>query len=96
MTLDDFKNSLSATAEPSGLTPPLRALWWAGRGEWDRAHQMTNAIDTPTGAWIHAHLHRQEGDLANARYWYGRAAKPEFDGSIEAEWAAIVSALLAE
>lgn len=94
MTLDDFKRTIATGTEPPGLAPPLRALWWAGRGDWDRAHQMVSDLDNPTGAWIHAHLHRQEGDLPNARYWYGCAGKPEFTGTIDAEWSAIAGELL--
>lgn len=93
MTVDEFRRSAATEIEPA-VTPPLRALWWAARGNWERAHQMANDITTPAGAWIHAHLHREEGDLSNARYWYSRAGKPEFKGSIEAERESIVSALL--
>jgi hypothetical protein len=93
MKLQQFRTTLRGN-EPEGLTPPLRALWWAGHGDWARAHDLANAIDSPTGAWIHAHLHRQEGDLSNARYWYDRAGKPEFIGSIDAEWDSIVSELV--
>lgn len=94
MTLDEFRKTASAGTEPLGLTRPLRALWWAARGEWERAHGMIDDDETPDGMWVHAHLHRQEGNLANARYWYDRAGKPERTGSIEEEWKTITSQLL--
>ncbi len=94
MTLDEFHKSAVAGIEPSGLALPLRALWWAARGNWASAHDLIDEDETPDGMWVHAHLHREEGDLSNARYWYGRAGKPEFTGTIEDEWASITSELL--
>jgi len=93
MTLDEFRKTLGGS-EPDGLSPPLRALWWAARGDWTRAHDTIDDSEAPDGMWVHAHLHRQEGDQSNARYWYDRAGKPEFTGSIEEEWTAIASELL--
>lgn len=72
----------------------LLALWWAGRGDWDRAHQAAQEIEGRDGAWVHAYLHRMEGDTANAGYWYRRAGKPAATGPFEQEWAAIVEQLL--
>jgi hypothetical protein len=77
------------------LTAPLRALWHDRRGEWDAAHQVAQDIDDADGAWIHAYLHRKEGDIANAGYWYRRAKKPQCGDSLDAEWASIVTAMLA-
>ncbi len=94
MTVDEFRKSAGSSTEPSGLTLPLRALWWVATGQWKAAHDLIDEDETPDGMWVHAHLHRQEGDISNARYWYGRAGKPEFNGPIEAEWDEIVSALL--
>jgi hypothetical protein len=74
----------------------LRALWHDAKGEWDAAHEVAQNIDNPTGAWIHAYLHRKEGDLGNAGYWYRRAQKAECRTSLDGEWEEIVSALLAE
>lgn len=70
------------------------ALWHDGRGDWEAAHRVAQDIDTPDGAWIHAYLHRREGDAANAGYWYRRAAKPIPSVPLDAEWDAIVTALL--
>ena len=91
MTLDEFRECPS---EPSGLTPPLRALWYDARNDWQTAHQVAQDGDSSASAWVHAYLHRREGDISNARYWYARAGRPEHRGSLESEWTAIVSALL--
>jgi hypothetical protein len=72
----------------------LRALWHERRGDWARAHEITQDIDTPDAAWVHAYLHRREGDPSNAAYWYRHAGKPIERGSLDDEWRDIVSALL--
>ena len=96
MTLAEFKESIRRAEPPLELTAPLLALWHDGRSDWDAAHQVAQDIDSPDGAWIHAYLHRKEGDLANAAYWYQRAKKPECRDSLDAEWASIVTAMLAD
>ena len=68
-------------------------LWWMARGDWDRAHVAAQSEEGADACWVHAYLHRVEGDLENARYWYGRAGRPEASGSVEDEWAAIDAAL---
>ena len=95
MTLDDFKATLGDPEPPPGLSAALAALWHDGRGDWDAAHDAAQDIPGPDGAWIHAYLHRKEGDAGNAAYWYRRAGKPVASTSLEAEWAAIATALLA-
>ena len=72
---------------------PLAALWYAHRGNWDAAHVLVQDAAGPDAAWVHAHLHRAEGDLGNAGYWYRRAGRPAADGDLAAERAAIASAL---
>jgi hypothetical protein len=94
MTLDQFKATLSEHAPPAGLAPALVALWHDACGDWDKAHGVAQDIDDETGAWVHAYLHRKEGDLSNAGYWYRRAGKPPATGSLEAELDAIAAALL--
>ena len=89
MTLEDFRLSLSA-AEPPPVAPALRALWHDARGDWDAAHAVAQDVDDESGAWVHAYLHRKEGDIGNARYWYGRAGRPEATDSLDAEWNRIV------
>jgi len=94
MTLTEFTKTLEAEEPPSGLGRALVALWHDGRGDWDGAHRVAQDITSPDGSWIHAYLHRKEGDPANAEYWYRRAGKPVARGSLEDEWAEIVAALL--
>jgi hypothetical protein len=94
MTLDNFRATLSAAEPPSGLPAVLRALWHDARGEWNQAHSFAQDIETPDGAWVHAYLHRKEGDLSNARYWYHRARQPEATDALDAEWARLVTAFL--
>lgn len=74
------------------LSPALRALWWEAQGDWDKAHELVQP-DTDACAWVHAYLHRVEGDLSNAAYWYRRAKQPVFEGELQAEWLALLQAL---
>jgi hypothetical protein len=73
---------------------PLLALWWDGRGNWEKAHEVAQDVDGPDGAWVHAYLHRKEGDASNAAYWYRRAGQPVASGDLRAEWEGMVTALL--
>jgi hypothetical protein len=95
MTLDQFRATLAQPAAPAGLVPPLLAMWEDAKGNWNAAHAIAQAIETPTGSWIHAYLHRKEGDPGNAGYWYRRAGQAAAHDSLEEEWARIVTALLA-
>jgi len=88
-----FKASLSGAAPAADLAAPLASLWWAAKGRWDEAHRLVQDEATPDAAWVHAYLHRVEGDLGNAAYWYRRAAKPVATGPLEAEWEAIAATL---
>ena len=93
---EEFEASLAGDAPPAGLTRPLLALWHAARGEWDRAHEIAQEDEAdPVRAWVHAHLHRVEGDLGNARYWYRRAGRAAAEGDLAAERRAMVGELLA-
>lgn len=94
MTFEEFKASLSQTAPPSGMTPALQALWEDAQGRWDQAHKIVQATSDWTGAWVHAYLHRKEGDIANALYWYSHAGKSQPRLSLEEEWEFLVKALL--
>jgi len=76
------------------VAPLLRALWHDARGEWQEAHRIAQDVDDNDGAWVHAYLHRKEGDLDNAAYWYRRANQPVATDSLDAEWARIAAALL--
>ena len=95
MTLDAFTRSLENDAPPEGLPRLLLALWHAARGDWTRAHELAQAEDDRPSAWVHAYLHRKEGDLSNAAYWYRRAGRPVADGPFEPEWREIAASLLA-
>jgi hypothetical protein len=90
----DFKASLSGATPAPDLAAPLAALWWAGKGNWDHAHKIVQDENDANSAWVHAYLHRVEGDLGNAGYWYRQAGKPVATGSLETEWELMVSALL--
>lgn len=79
--------------DAEGLPPLLAAMWWDARGDWDRAHELAQAVGTPAGAWVHAYLHRREGDLGNADHWYRRAGRRRPAAPLAEEWAAIVAAL---
>ena len=94
MTLAEFQRSTSDDAPPADLPRPLLALWLDAHGDWSAAHEVAQEIKDSTGAWIHAYLHRKEGDLGNAGYWYHRAGKPECRAGLLEEWTEIVSALL--
>lgn len=95
MTLDAFKSSLSKSDPPDGISTPLKAMWHEGKNDWERAHNIAQDISTDDGSWIHAYLHRVEGDQSNAAYWYHRAGKSVPRVSPEEEWEQIVAALLA-
>ena len=92
--MGDFKASLSGATPAPDLDAPLAGLWWAAKGQWDKAHKVVQDEATADSAWVHAYLHRVEGDLGNAGYWYRRAGKPVATGPLETEWERIVSALL--
>lgn len=77
-----------------GLAPPLKALWHDAQGDWESAHRVAQDVDDDEGAWIHAYLHRKEGDLGNAAYWYRRAGRSVASGELDAEWDTIAAALL--
>lgn len=94
MNLPAFKRSLSLQEPPEALTPAVRALWWDANGDWDKAHDCAQAGKDKAAAWVHAYLHRKEGDLSNAGYWYRRAGKPVASGPLRTEWKAIVDALV--
>ena len=96
MDLTAFETSLESAAPPQELSKPLQALWQEAKGAWDEAHNLAQADKGPDGSWVHAYLHRVEGDLRNAGYWYRRAGRPESNDALRDEWRAIATALLAE
>ena len=95
MTFAEFKRSLSQSKPPTGACAGAAALWWAAKDDWDKAHKIVMDAAGADCAWVHAYLHRVEGDLPNARYWYAQAGKPVATEALPAEWDAIVRALIA-
>ena len=95
MNLEEFRATLHGGTPPDGLPPLLTALWWDAAGNFDRAHEI--AQDESGGrdaAWIHAYLHRKEGDAGNAGYWYSQARQPHPRTGFDEEWSQIATALL--
>ncbi len=96
-TIEAFRNSVVELTPPAGMNPALQALWWARKGDWDRAHRLVQQHEgDPDCDLVHAHLHRQEGDMANASGWYRRAGKPLPNLTLSEEWEAIATELLAQ
>ena len=87
---------MSQDVPPAHLTPALAGLWWDAKGDWDKAHDSAQQDEGPAGAWVHAYLHRKEGDLSNAGYWYNRAGKSVAKTTLAAEWDEISAALLSK
>ncbi len=94
MDLSTFKQSIGQDAPPEGLGQALAALWHEATGDWDRAHRLAQGQKDANGAWVHAYLHRIEGDLSNAEHWYRRAGKPPSTAPSAQEWDEIAGALL--
>ena len=94
MDLAAFRASLVSPEPPLDLSHALRALWLDARGDWEGAHDAAQADGGGAGDWVHAYLHRKEGDAGNAAYWYRRARKPISRASLDEEWSEIAEALL--
>ena len=94
MTLEQFRQSLTATEPPLGLSHALTGLWWDAKSDWTRAHESAQQDESIGGSLVHAYLHRKEGDQGNAAYWYNRAGKPVSREPLDAEWVSIVMELL--
>jgi hypothetical protein len=90
----ELRESLAGVEPPAGLDTALKALWHAAKGDWDKAHELAQAQEDATGAWVHAYLHRVEGDESNAGYWYRRAGRPHATAPLPEEWQEIATALL--
>ncbi len=96
LSLSEFKRSLTDEEPPAGLAPALLALWWAGKGNWEAAHRIVMDETDRHSAWVHAYLHRVEGDLANAGYWYREASRAAATGSFASEWETITAELISD
>lgn len=92
----EFRATLSADAPPGDLRRALIALWHDANGDRDAAHRVAQDVEDETGAWVHAYLHRKEGDASNAAYWYHRAGRAVARGALDAEWEEIATALLVD
>ena len=90
----DFIATLSNNTAPVGLSVLLQSLWFDGKGDWEKAHELVNEMEDRDACWVHAYLHRKEGDLSNAQYWYRRAGKKMPDHTLQKEWEEIVDTLL--
>jgi len=95
MDIVAFRASLTEEAPPMGLGLPLQTLWWDAKGEWKRAHECAQADTSPAGSAVHAYLHRVEGDLGNAGYWYNRAGRDNRMDALATEWEALAVEFLA-
>ena len=94
MTIEAFEQSLQQSAPPAGLAPLLLALWHAGKEDWHGAHNIAQDVPGSDGAWVHAYLHRVEGDTWNANYWYRRAGRSVPGHSLKEEWEGLVEHFL--
>jgi hypothetical protein len=95
MTIERFLQSIESPEAPAGLSDTLRSLWWDRKGDWNRAHAIAQEIPTVQGSAVHAYLHREEGVLWNADYWYSRAGRPRPDIPLEREWSLLVEEMIA-
>ena len=93
MTLTEFLESVERDAPPDDLAAPVAALWWDAKGDWAKAHSMVDELESKEGMAVHAYLHRKEGSLANADYWYARAGRAFYRPDLEDEWKALVEGL---
>jgi hypothetical protein len=95
MTLEQFRDSLAGSSPPAGMNLALGGLWWDAKGDWTKAHESAQQDEGPSGSWVHAYLHRKEGDASNATYWYSRAGRRPSSATLDEEWTEIATALLA-
>jgi hypothetical protein len=97
MTYEEFQQSIARdAAPPAGLSLAAQGLWHDARGDWERAHNCAQDDHSRDGSWVHAYLHRKEGDAGNAGYWYSRAGRkmPAPTITLDAEWAELARALV--
>jgi len=94
MTVEQFSESLRRNDPPAGLDFALAGLWWDAKGNWTKAHESAQQDEGPAGSWVHAYLHRKEGDASNAKYWYLRADRTPSRATLQEEWLEITKSLL--
>ncbi|MFT4112798.1 hypothetical protein [Silvibacterium sp.] len=93
-SIEALRATLGNDHPPSELAPLVEAMWWEAKGDWKRAHEIAQDIDTRDAAWVHAYLHRREGDDWNAGYWYRQAGRPHAQIPMDEEWREITAELL--
>ncbi len=96
LSLVELIKAVKSKQLPENLKPELRALAVEKEGDWDKAHSIVQELNTSEAAWVHAYLHRKEGDISNASYWYSRAGRRKSDLPLDKEWESIAAALLGE
>lgn len=96
MNFNEFQDSISRQQKPTGLSAPLMALWYDAQDDWGQAHDYAQRLNDSASAWVHAYLHRKEGDVANANYWYVRAGRTLPAVRLEEEWREIATTLLSK
>jgi len=96
MDIAELRASLTADAPPAGTSLPVQVLWWDAKGDWTKAHECAQADESADGSAVHAYLHRVEGDLRNAGYWYNRAGRPARTDTLVEEWEALAREMLAK
>lgn len=94
MNVTEFEDTLNHTEPPAVLSAYATALWWDGKGDWHQAHDVVQNLSTPEAAWVHAYLHRKEGDTRNADYWYPRAGRKRPQDTLKDEWRELVKAFI--
>ena len=94
MDLTAFKKTLSANEPPAGINVYLKALWYEGKGDWEKAHNLVQDMPDKNASWVHAYLHRKEGDTWNPDYWYSKASKKRPFVSLDEEWEQMAAALI--
>lgn len=94
MNLEEFKKTLSGPSPPEDSSRYLQSLWYDAKGDWNMAHDVISEIENETAAWVHAYLHRKEGDIGNADYWYRLAGKKRPEQPLEKEWEELVKHFL--
>lgn len=93
MKAGQLRSTLGGVEPPPGLSAPVEALWWDAKGDWARAHELVDELETAQGMAVHAYLHRKEGQAWNADYWYDRAGQRFRRETLEAEWEALADGL---
>ncbi|HLG39232.1 MAG TPA: hypothetical protein VI461_06165 [Chitinophagaceae bacterium] len=94
MNFEEFRQTLSLSQPPAGISKHLLSLWHDAKGDWEKSHIIIQEINDTAAAWIHAYLHRKEGDIGNAEYWYHRSGKKKPSITLQEEWDVIVRELL--